>query len=109
MNNQTQTHKLLGEMAYPELQQVYNHCYQMLESHQHLKPTAGSNAEGVLTLRFDGTVRISYKMNEYHIPLVIWIPKGFPSYPPVIYVVQKPGMRIASNHPIVNDTGMCSF
>eukprot|EP01060_Flectonema_neradi_P008936 TRINITY_DN1639_c9_g1_i1.p1 TRINITY_DN1639_c9_g1~~TRINITY_DN1639_c9_g1_i1.p1 ORF type:complete len:409 (+),score=96.22 TRINITY_DN1639_c9_g1_i1:61-1227(+) len=102
------TYRLLQSLRYMDATAAYNHCYQMILAYPHLKPSAATNSNQEPTLRYDGTVKITYMGAEYNIPLVIWVPNGFPSRAgPIIYVAQQQDMKIAPNHPVVNSTGLC--
>ncbi|EME28345.1 Tumor susceptibility gene 101 protein [Galdieria sulphuraria] len=56
-----------------------------------------------------GTVAVRYKGNGYNIPVDIWIPEPYPSYPPLVYVTPTPNMYIPSDHPYVDTSGLVNL
>ncbi|GJQ14763.1 hypothetical protein GpartN1_g6554.t1 [Galdieria partita] len=56
-----------------------------------------------------GTVAVRYKGNGYNIPVDIWIPEPYPSYPPLVYVTPTPNMYIPNDHPYVDTSGLVNL
>eukprot|EP00871_Galdieria_phlegrea_P004810 jgi/Galph1/532/GphlegSOOS_G5291.1 len=47
---------------------------------------------------FEGVIVIVYKAKSYNIPVSIWIPNGYPQYPPLVQVVPTSTMVLKQDH-----------
>ena len=62
-----------------------------------------------LLLHLGGTVPVAYQNATYNIPVVLWLPSGFPRDPPIAFVTPTHSMRVAENHPSVSPGGEVSL
>eukprot|EP01084_Bolivina_argentea_P050584 93033_1 len=61
------------------------------------------------TLKLTGALPIQYKSNQWKIPIIMWIPKDFPSNPPICRVVCTEGMKFGAQHQNVDDKGLVYY
>ena len=45
---------------------------------------------------------------KYNIPVSVWLPEGYPRYPPIMYVLPTPDMVIKPQHSFVDASGVVS-
>ncbi len=45
---------------------------------------------------------------KYNIPVSVWLPEGYPRYPPIMYVLPTPDMIIKPHHSFVDASGVVS-
>ncbi|GJQ12312.1 hypothetical protein GpartN1_g4711.t1 [Galdieria partita] len=54
----------------------------------------------------EGVVIIVYKERSYNIPVSIWIPIGYPQYPPLVHVVPTSSMILKQGHRYMDPQGV---
>eukprot|EP00898_Chlorokybus_atmophyticus_P008304 jgi/Chlat1/8475/Chrsp80S07882 len=60
-----------------------------------------------LLLKAEGTVPMYYHNVKYNVPIVFWLPEGFPRIPPLVFVTPTPDMTIKPRHSFVDASGVC--
>ena len=56
--------------------------------------TAYDDGRTQLLLCLHGLLPIHYRQSAYHIPIAVWLPRDYPSLPPIAYVVPTSDMLV---------------
>lgn len=99
-----------GTYARASSQAIKGQCKQVVNNFLHLTPQQGSfttNSGTTQTLlKLQGVVPTEFQGATYQTPIVMWIPQGFPSIAPVVYVTPTTGMTIQHGHKHVDMSGL---
>jgi hypothetical protein len=70
-----------------------------------LTPIVSQSMEHPRVLSFVGTISMPYRGVKYNIPVEIFLPPSYPTYPPICYVRPSVGMMLKENHKHVGPDG----
>jgi len=70
-----------------------------------LTPLVSQSMEHPRVLSFVGTIGMTYRGVKYNIPVEIFLPPNYPTYPPICYVRPSVGMMLKENHKHVGPDG----
>lgn len=87
---------------YPHRPIVHKHLTSLLKAHPTLRPhsTQFHHQDGTsqTLLACQGTIPIFFRGSQYNIPVDVFLPAGYPSKGPRVYVRPTHGMVLKSNH-----------
>ncbi|KAL3810168.1 hypothetical protein ACHAXA_007055 [Cyclostephanos tholiformis] len=77
-----------------------------LRLHPRAEPLILNDGSSSNVLMLQGTLPMTYRGADYHIPIDLYVPPLYPARPPIIYVRPVPSMTINVNHSNVGQDGM---
>jgi len=85
----------------------------VLRTFRFLKPKQETyihnNGSSEMMVCLEGTLPITFKGSHYYIPIIIWIPRTYPTAAPICYVTPTKDMEIKRGHTSVEPSGQCQF
>lgn len=100
--NQIKT--LIENLAYTNREDTIKHITQALHKYDNLGVTSDTYTDRSVKFRpinlikLTGTFPITYKNSEYHVPIEIFLPTIFPTWPPVCFVRPTEEMAFVDSH-----------